>query len=61
MKELLWSLNARVGVSYPVIRFINVFAEAGVDYYFDNGSLIETAHAEKPFSASFQVGFRFGI
>ena len=61
MKELLWSLNARVGVSYPVIRFVNVFAEAGVDYYFDNGSIIETAHSEKPFSASFQVGFRFGI
>ena len=61
MKELLWSLNARVGVSYPVIRFINVFAEAGVDYYFENGSIIETVHSEKPFNASFQVGFRFGI
>lgn len=61
MEELLWSLNARVGVSYPVIRFVNVFAEAGVDYYFENGSVIETAHSAKPFSASFQVGFRFGI
>ena len=61
MKELLWSLNTRVGASYPVIRFINVFAEVGIDYYFENGSIIETAHSEKPFSASFQVGFRFGI
>jgi predicted ribosomally synthesized peptide with SipW-like signal peptide len=61
MKEFFWSVNARVGVSYPLIRFINVFAEAGVDYYFENGSHIETAHSEKPFSASFQVGFRFGI
>lgn len=61
MKELLWSTNARVGVSYPIIRFVSAFAEAGVTYYFDNGSEIETIRSEKPFNASFQVGFRLGF
>lgn len=61
MKELLWSTNARVGVSYPIIRFVSAFAEAGVTYYFDNGSDMETIRSEKPFNASFQVGFRLGF
>lgn len=61
MKEWLWSLNARTGVSYPIIRFISAFAEVGASYYFDNGSEIETIHSEKPFNVSLQFGFRFGF
>lgn len=61
MKEWLWSVNARGGVSYPIIRFISAFAEVGASYYFDNGSEIETIHSEKPFNVSLQFGFRFGF
>ncbi len=61
MKEWLWSVNARAGVSYPVIRFVSAFAEVGAGYYFDNGSEIETIHSEKPFNVSLQFGFRFGF
>ncbi len=61
MKEWLWSVNARAGVSYPIIRFVSAFAEVGVSYYFDNGSEIETIHSEKPFNTSLQFGFRFGF
>lgn len=61
MKELLWSVNARIGMSYPLIRFVNAFAETGVDYNFSNGSEIQTARSEKPCNLSFQVGFRFGF
>lgn len=61
MKEWLWSVNARAGVSYPLIRFVNAFAEVGADYYFDNGSAVETIHSEKPFNVSLQVGLRFGF
>lgn len=61
MKEWLWSVNARAGVSYPVIRFVSAFAEVGAGYYFDNGSKIETIHSEKPFNVSLQVGFRLGF
>lgn len=61
MKPLLWSVNARAGVSYPLIRFVSAFAEAGAAYYFDNGSSLETIHTEKPFNVNFQFGFRFGL
>lgn len=61
MKEWLWSVNARAGVSYPLIRFVSAFAEVGAGYYFDNGSSIETIHSEKPFNVNFQLGFRLGF
>lgn len=61
MKQWLWSVNARAGVSYPLIRFVSLYAEVGADYYFDNGSVLETVHSEKPFNVSLQAGFRFGF
>lgn len=61
MKEWLWSVNTRVGVNYPIIRFVSAFAEVGADYYFDNGSTIETVHSDKPFNVSLQLGFRLGF
>ena len=42
-------------------RFVNVFVEGGVAYYFDNGSSIETIRSEKPFNAGFNVGLRLGF
>lgn len=61
MKEWLWSVNGKIGLSYPVVRFVSAFAEVGASYYFDNGSAIETIHLEKPFNVSFNVGLRFGF
>lgn len=61
MKEWMWSVNARVGVSYPLLRFISLYAEVGADYYYDNGSKIETVRSEKPFNVNLQAGFRFGF
>lgn len=61
MKEWMWSVNARVGASYPLLRFVSVYAEGGVGYYFDNGSKIETIRSEKPFNVNLQAGFRFGF
>lgn len=61
MKEWLWSVSGRVGAAYPLWRFVSVYAEAGVGYYFDNGSDIETIRSEKPFNVSLQAGFRLGF
>ena len=61
MKDLLWSVNASVGVNYPIFRFLYAFAEVGAGYYFDNGSEIQTIHSEKPFNARFQLGFALGF
>ena len=61
MHEPFWSVNVNIGVSYPVVHFVNVFAEAGTSYYFDNGSSIETVRSDKPLNVNFQLGFRFGF
>jgi len=63
IKEPLWSLNAHAGVSYPLWRFINIYAETGASYYFDYKSSkeIETIRSEKPFFVSLQAGIRFGF
>lgn len=61
VKEPYFSVNGRVGVSYPLLRFLSAYAEVGADYYFDNGSEIETYYTEKPFRFGLQVGFRFGL
>jgi opacity protein-like surface antigen len=61
MKPWQWSINGRIGVSYPLWRFLSIYTEAGIGYYFDNGSEIETIHNEKPFDVSLQAGFRLGF
>ncbi|MCD7938297.1 MAG: outer membrane beta-barrel protein [Tannerellaceae bacterium] len=61
IKRLFWSVNGRAGISYPVIRYVNAFAEVGAAYYFDNGSEIETIRSEKPFNVSLNFGLRFGF
>lgn len=61
MKEWYWSVNAATGVSYPLVRFLNAFAEIGAGYYFDNGSKMETIHSDKPFNVNFSFGLRLGF
>ena len=61
MEEPLWSVNTRAGVAYPLWKFINVYAEAGASYYFDNKSNMETIRSDKPFNVSLQAGFRLGF
>ena len=61
MKELQLSVNARVGATYPLIKFINAYIEGGTNYYFDNHSSIETIRSDKPFHVSLQAGLRFGF
>jgi hypothetical protein len=61
MKEWQWSVNARAGVSYPLLRFVNAYAEFGAAYYFDNGSEIETVYSDKAFNISPQIGLRLNF
>jgi hypothetical protein len=61
MKEWQWSVNARAGVSYPLLRFVSAYAEFGAAYYFDNGSEIETVYSDKAFNISPQIGLRLNF
>lgn len=61
MSEWQWSVNGKLGVSYPLFKFVNAFAEGGANYYFDTGSSVETIRTDKPFHVSLQAGIRFGF
>jgi len=61
MKKVQYSLDGRIGVAYPLWKFISLYGEAGASYYFDTGSSIETIRTEKPFNLNFQAGFRLGF
>jgi hypothetical protein len=56
IKKPYFSLNTRLGLSYPVWRFISVYGEAGASYYFDNNSYIKTIRSDKSFNVSLQAG-----
>ena len=61
IKEWQWSVNARTGASYPLFRYLSAYVEGNANYYFDNGSAIETIRSEKPFYVSLQAGVRIGF
>ncbi|MDR3141036.1 MAG: PorT family protein [Tannerellaceae bacterium] len=61
MKEWQWSVNARAGASYPLLRFVSAYAEFGAAYYFDNKSEIETIYSDKAFNISPQIGLRLNF
>ena len=61
MTACQWSAYARTGAAYPLLRFLSLYAELGANYYFDNGSPIETIRSAKPFYLSLQTGLRIGL
>ena len=61
MKNPYFSVNGHIGASYPLLRFLSAYAEVGADYYFDNGSDIETYHSDKPLNIGLQLGLRFNL
>ena len=56
--KLVFSTNTSLGVEYQLGKFIGLFAEPGVSYYFKNGSGIESSYTEKPFNFNFNLGVR---
>ena len=54
----IFSTNTSLGVEYQLGKFIGLFAEPGVNYYFKNGSGIESSYTEKPFNFNFNLGVR---
>lgn len=61
VKPLQWSVNASAGIQYNASTAIGIYAEPGINYYFDNGSSINTIYKDKPLHFSLNVGLRFNI
>lgn len=56
---LQWSVSAAVGITLKLAPHVNLYAEPGVAYYFDDGSQVSTIRKEKPFNLNLQAGLRF--
>lgn len=61
IKALQFSVNGAVGMEYRLTNLTSIYAEPGVDYYFNNHSNVPTYYQEKPFSFNLNVGLRFCI
>ena len=58
---LQFSVNGAIGMEYHLTNLMSIYAEPGVDYYFNNHSNVPTYYQEKPFSFNLNVGLRFCI
>lgn len=56
-----WSVRGSAGVQYDFTKTTGIYAEPGVNYYFDNGSAIETVYKAKPFNFGLRLGLRFSL
>lgn len=61
VKPLQWSVNASAGVQFRLTKFMGVYAEPGIAYYFDDGSDVRTIYKEKPVNFNLNLGLRFEL
>lgn len=60
-KPLQMSVNAGVGIQFDFIDNVGIYAEPGLSYYFDDGSVLQTIYKEKPLNFNLNVGVRFKL
>lgn len=61
VKPLQFSANASLGLQLSLTDKLGLYVEPGINYYFKNGSSIETYYSEKPFNFSLLTGFRLSF
>ena len=59
--RMQWSANASVGVQYNILSRVALYAEPGVNHYFDNGSPLQNFFKDKPTSLKLQMGLRLQL
>lgn len=52
------SVAALIGVEYKISRYMGIYLEPGINYFFDNGSSIKTIRKEHPCDFTLQAGIR---
>lgn len=60
-KWLQWSVNVGAGIQYNLFRQIALYAEPGVNYYFNNRQSLETFYTQKPLKFNMEFGLRFSV
>ncbi len=56
-----WSIRGSAGAQYDFTQTTGIYVEPGVNYYFDNGSAIETVYKAKPLNFGLRLGLRFSL
>ncbi len=61
LDRLQWSVNASLGLQYDLLPQLSLYAEPGINHYFDNGSLVQNFFKDKPTSLKLQLGIRLNL
>lgn len=61
MKELQWSIGARVGAEYKIYDGVGLYFEPGVGYHFKNKSDVQTIYSDHPISFDIKFGVRLNV
>lgn len=61
LDRLQWSVNGSLGLQYNVLPQLSLYAEPGINHYFDNGSTLQNYFKDKPTSLKLQVGVRVNL
>lgn len=59
IKPFQFSLHTNLGIQYNISPAIGAFAEPGIVYYFNDGSLKNTIRDEHPLNFNLQLGLRW--
>ena len=59
--ELQWSVFSAVGAQVKLLKNFGVYLEPGINYYFKDGSDIQTVRKEHPLNFNLQMGVRFSF
>lgn len=58
LNKLQFSVSGGTGVAYELVKHLSIYGEAGVSYYFDDGSNIQSIRKDKPCNINLQAGIR---
>ncbi len=61
LDRLQWSVNGSLGLQYDLLPQLSLYAEPGINHYFDNGSLVQNFFKDKPTSLKLQLGIRLNL
>ena len=59
--RMQWSLNGSLGLQYNVVPQLGVYAEPSLNWYPDNGSVVQNYFKDKPLSMGLQLGLRLNL
>lgn len=55
------SMNGSVGIQYSFVSNLSLYAEPSINYYFDDGSSLDTYYSKHPWAPGIKVGLRLQI